>query len=289
MKVIHIFNQANVAATFVEALNRLPDVEAECHTTKLMHKPGFGATVHDIGRDWMVMIHNLLPTLYEADIIHIHTSFLTVAFLRLQGLKLINTPIILHFHGSEIRDRYHEQLINGIECANRIMYSTPDLLSSIEKFDLALPPIHVPNPVSRNVFKPIKPYCDERKEAVLYFRTETEPLKLSRRMVELVEKKTGYPVEVIDRANNWIPHDEMAQLLNKYNYFLNDLAGDDALSYTSHQMLATGGKVITTSADMISRNEIRIIDILPEEYDADKSVMILYNEYKRLIEESNDG
>jgi len=290
MKVIHLGNQANVAATLVEALNRIEGVDAKCYNVKGYHHQGFGGTIYQpvlcsstAGVEWFNMINEISSELMSADIIHVHASYLTASHLR--GLCCDN--IVLHFHGSEIRNKYSGPLVLGVEAADLVLYSTKDLEKSVKRYRYKSKPMWLPNPVDKRVFKPIKPYCDNRKHCVLYFRTVTEPLGASNRMVSLIEEKLGVPVEIIIREENWVPYDEMSELLNKYEYFLNDLSGDAELSYTSLQMLATGGKAITTSIDMIKDGEFNVISEFDETHDADTIAKVLHEEYKKIIEKND--
>lgn len=268
MKVIHLGNQANVAANLVNGLNKYSDYEAEVHTIKRMHYEGFGAKVHDI--NWVGMLHKLMLKLTEADIIHIHASYVTVYVLRMENAILAGKPIVLHLHGSEIRNKFNEKRMRGLGAADRVIYSTPDLKESVEAYELEHPPIYLENPIDKTIFKPIKPYCDER--AGIWF-SKTRTLDNVKKCVKLAEKELEKPVEVANRSEEWIPHNEMSTLYNKYEYVLNNAqtSARGSLSYTSLQMLATGGKVISVVDD-----EVKIYKKFPEKHS-------LKNVTKRLV------
>lgn len=279
MKIIHLGNQANVAANICNGLNRYPKIEAECHNIADNHYKGFGAKVHKT--HWIGMIKKLMPKLKEADIIHIHASYVSVYVLRMESPTLAGKPIVLHLHGSEIRNKFDEKRIRGLDSANKVLYSTLDLKESVDKYDLENPAVWIPNPVDKTIFKPIKPYCSNRS-GILYFRTITEPLKKSQEMVELVEKEMGMPVEVIDRSKSFIPHDKMSHKLNHYEYLLDSYL-PDKLSYTSLQMLATGGKVINVTPKYLKEKNIEIVKKFPEEHLLGKVARQIKNIYEDII------
>ena len=166
-------------------------------------------------------------------------------------------PIILHFHGSDIRGKGVPLILRKM--ANRILLSTPDLKKDCPQGQW------LPNPVDTELFKPIPKIT--RKKKALYFKLSYE--KPSEAIIRA--KKLGIKVDIIDRAVNY---EELPEILSSYEYFL-DRYKIESLSKTALEALACGCKVI--------RWDGKIVTKLPESHKPEKVVEELLKIYSEIL------
>lgn len=133
MKILHINNQSNTAV-YLRDCQQLLGHEATILQT---YPPKLKANYPEDYRfplEGIISSIHLLELVRAIDILHIH-GYLSPKVLKL--LRLLKRPMILHFHGSEVRSGQWRQIA---PYANRIILSTPELQTDCPDG------IYIPNP-----------------------------------------------------------------------------------------------------------------------------------------------
>jgi len=231
MKIIHVREIANVAATLVDGLRRLGhQVELEPmrgrRSEGALEVAGIPARLLEARRV------NAYIRRKHFDAVHIHWAYM--GWMGILG----RYPYFLHCHGSDLRRNLGWAGLGwltrrSLRSARRVFYSTPDLKS----IAVGVRPdsLFVPNPINTELFRPMK---RKRGGAVkLLLMSRFEPVKGPETALAIVrELKRAQPcVEV--HAFDWgvaRPEPEDAALLNlmkrvPYERMPELLAGYDAV------------------------------------------------------------
>lgn len=230
MKVLHIYNPANIAGTLAKFLRKL-GVEAEVICSEKNHHAGYENEV--IPDDKFVEeINKRVP---NADIIHIH--FFWEYFWYVKNRWPIK-PIVFHLHGTDIRSNSNNpRMVSAEKTADALFYSTKDLKQ------FCIPSAKwLPNPIDTDMFKPIKEINKEKR--MLYFYKFSEPLAPQERIKELLRKHEYFMyLDTFDCTTKWIAYESMPTMLNRYQYFLDDV-NYTTFSAAAHQALLCGATVV---------------------------------------------
>jgi hypothetical protein len=174
------------------------------------------------------------------DVIHVNTSHLIVSFVRFFAPR---TPLVLMYHGSEIRERMKVGLGHRQEVClvDKTIVSTRDLRAFGEWFDRPIP----------RYFK----YQGGRKKRtalMVYADFFADAGKDQRKMARRVCEELGLELTIREKRNiHPLPNSEMPALYSKYEYFL-DFKGFDtpktfALSKSALEAMRCGCKVLHDS------------------------------------------
>lgn len=152
MRVIHVREVANVAATLVEGLNRLGH-QAELRRLRI------AGGWYPLPIKALFLPHRILEGMaanryikrHRFDIVHIHMAYM--GWLGILG----RYPYFLHCHGHDLRRNLYHPLLRwltrrALARAYRVYYSTPDLA-----FDAAWArpdAVFLPNPINIDRFQP---------------------------------------------------------------------------------------------------------------------------------------
>lgn len=203
----------------------------------------------------------LKALLGDYDVIHIHS------FDKCVPLMSALAPLVLHYHGSDIRGRWEDKKKYWSH-ANRILVSTSDLLNGA-------PPMAelLPNPIDTEIFKDLG---KERVDAALHFDYGA---------VDLAEKIThdhGLRLIVKEKGT---PYAEMPQIFNGYTHYV-DIKRDhtdrvlisrptDTGSLIGLQALACGCEVLTLGGGRPKG--------LPPQHRPENVAKQLYKTYKEIL------
>lgn len=257
MRILHVWNTAGVASTIAKFMDRIHGTSSTVMYRRVFDK--FGYTVYgellDCGAKEFV-IRALLRSL-RFDIVHIHSLDNLVPLFRLLNPR---KPIVLHYHGSEIRGKwaFKKRFWNVPNVT--VLVSTPDLLVGAP--DHA---IYLPNPVDTDIFHPNQGVVRKPRSA-LAFRCFIDEAK-----VRMYAEKHGLELTVLERN---YPFLDMPRLLSSYEYFI-DKTELSSLSKTALEALACGTKVIRWDGEVVTQ--------LPEEHRPENVVKKLYEIYSRLM------
>ena len=294
MKILHLHDQAGVSCVLAKYQNKLGN-DAKVITVS-DDKYGIYEYYHDyvqLVRQDEFIEKSLQESKYY-DIIHVHSSFGMVFYLR----KKYGTSkkVILHYHGTDIRGldnfdkrkrEYNENLLLMIlkiirdktkrKSINRIVKQRlAQILSDkvlISQKDLSIyvkNAKYIPIPIDLDHFYKNENH-NKRKRALL-FKTETSNIK---KTLETISNNFNFSAEVHDRISNPIKYSKMPEFLNEYEMyvdirFVKELLLED-FSTTSLQSLACGLKVITPQLKILDtfplqHNPIQIVDRLLKLY-----------------------
>lgn len=144
MRILHVWSQAGVSSILAKYQNRLG------HFSEVIKRKGYDP--YDIDKYYETTIYEGSSIGFyqyakkrskEFDIIHIHSQVKTLGFIDRKA------HTVLHFHGSDIRNRgFSGSIQNWLakRLANKVLVSTPDLLSAIPKAEW------LPTPIDTEMF-----------------------------------------------------------------------------------------------------------------------------------------
>ena len=264
MKVLHVWNTAGVASTLAKFQNKLLKWKSWVITRKIYDKYGFtiyGKTTILPSSLFTLMV---IATLRKFDIIHVHSIDTILPKIKSLYPK---KPIILHYHGSEIRNKWSLRK-RYWKLADAIIVSTKDLLESAPQERV----YYLPNPVDTEIFKPISSL--RIKNTALFIYDNHPKYKASLEWAKSVAKKKRLKLIVHNRAVKPIKFLDMPLFLNRFEYFI-DHKWVPALSKTALEALACNVKVI--------RWDGRIIENLPNQHRPENVIKALIKIYKEAI------
>ncbi len=166
LKILHVHDVASVGSTLVSGLREI-GVDAELFTLSS------NADTHltKIIRSLRTIIFRIVDIIRlgqhlrkgKYNIVHIH--FGTFAYLAL----LNRVPFYLHIHGTDIRRFVNSPVLGtiirlGLQKANAVFYTTPDLKPLVEKYRPDA--IFFPNPIDTEKFYPNKEPIDQQNSIV---------------------------------------------------------------------------------------------------------------------------
>lgn len=256
MKILHIWNTAGVASTLAKFMDRIFGTQSAVMYRKAFDR--FGYTIYgellDCGAKEFV-IRALLRTL-KYDIIHVHSLDKLIPLIRLLNPR---KPIVLHYHGSDIRGRWKEKRRYWSQPNTVVLVSTPDLLEGAPN-----EVIYLPNPVDTDLFHPDHSIYRKPRSA-LAFRCYIDEAK-----VRAYAEAYGLELTILERK---YPYLEMPKILSSYEYFI-DKTELPSMSKTGLEALACGTKVIRWDGEIVAR--------LPDEHKPENVVGKLYSIYVML-------
>lgn len=229
MRILHIWNTAGVASILAKFMDRLYNTRSLVITRKLFDP--FGVTTY--GETWNCgALLFKVKTLIKArrfDIIHVHAVDRIVPRLK----ALYKKPIILHYHGSDIRGKWRERK-KYWKFADIILVSTEDLLENA-------PPdvIYLPNPVDIDIFFKFSRYRRDRSALYIVKHQEGESVEWA----EETARTYNLNLYIHDRVLQPIPYLKLPIVLNLFEYYI-DHNYIRSLSKTALEALACGCRVI---------------------------------------------
>ena len=206
-------------------------------------------------------LHVLLKAIENYDLIHVHSfdkCVPTLAYLR--------KPILLHYHGSDIRGRWDDKK-GKWKHANRIVVSTPDLLKGAPK-DAE----YLPNPIDIEVFRDLG---GPRISKALHFNYDAVDL------AEHVAAENGVQLTVMNKG---IPYTDMPRILNAYRYYV-DVKRDHSDRVLISRATDTGS-LVGLQALACGCTVLRLDGVhkgLPVEHEPGNVAKKLYRIYKEML------
>ena len=148
MKILHLNNPAQVATNLVKAQKILGlDATLVVTSTKGWHK-NFDYDLSNINTKSITGKIDIGKKLYdlirECDILHYHGQAVSNGYRDLlMWSGIMDKPVVLHHHGSEIRDKDYPKLINDF--VRHRYVSTPDLLEFVPDAEWLPNPVDIAN------------------------------------------------------------------------------------------------------------------------------------------------
>jgi hypothetical protein len=184
---------------------------------------------------------------FGADLIHIHARDRFLKYL-----KPLGVPLILHYHGSDIRGRWREKE-PVYRNATRVIVATHDLLQGAPEYVA-----YIPNPIDRDHFKYLPTL--EGSQAFTFSHDADD-------LAHGIAEKYGVPLDILPRGR---PYQDLPAVMATYKYYIDvkrvngeilPRPGYDFLSKTALECLSRGVRVLRDN---------EVISDFPEEYDSKK-------------------
>jgi len=256
MRILHIGNTAGVASVIAKFMDRMFDTKSFVVMRKVFDK--YGLTIY--GEAWdcgaKVFAFKCFLLARKFDIVHVHDFDKIVPLLK---LFYSNKPVVLHYHGSRIRNQWKERKKFWSK-ADVLLYSVKD----VEDSSMPLGAVWMPNPVNTEFFKPLN--INRKPNSALSIDTH-----LNKEQALKFASKHNLQL-TIKTAN--VPHRLMPSLLNQFEFYIDVKTTGFSMSKTGLEALACGCKVINYHGE--------IVDKLPEEHKPENVILKLKKIYERL-------
>ena len=200
MRVLNIWDTAGIASILAKYIHKLYNIE-----TKVINRTNFNpyniplyGDAYNESAKRFILRSVLLAKKY--DIIHIHDLDIIIPLF-----KLYRKPIIIHYHGTSIRNKWKER-VKFWSKADAIIVSTKDLLE-----DAPNDTIYLPNPVDTEYFS----YKGSRVNGTAFhilYNADNEAKSIAREF--------NLVLTVHDRKKEPINYLEMPYILSKYEYYI---------------------------------------------------------------------
>ena len=260
-KIFHIGNTAGVASTLAKFTDRFHEANSWVITRKCLDK--FGLTTYGETVDTRASIFKawILLRALRYDLLHVHSFDEFIPRLKIfYGKK----PIILHYHGTDIRGKWKERE-RFWKRADLIIVSTTNLLEGAPRRA-----IHLTNPIDTDLF-----YTRNNNQPGTAFHVAYNRVDQARALA----KQFGLKLTIADPARKPIPFTQFGEMLSKYEYYI-DVKGipnydEKMISKTAIEALACGCKVIREGGEIIQK--------FPPAYDPKNVVAKLWQLYEMLL------
>ena len=280
MKVLHLNNPAQVATNLVKAQREL-GIEANLAvtSTKGWHT-NFDHNLSKIDTSSIKGKMNVGKKLYdlikECDILHYHGQAVSQGYRDLvMWSGIMGKPVILHHHGSEIRNKDYPKFANHLVKYRYV--STPDLLEFVPDAEW------LPNPVDIKDLKYSEPDVSGPLK-ILHAPTNREVKNTEAVEVAISNlKEEGLDIQftlVEDKK-----HSELIEIISKNDLIVDWINPEFGIyGVFSIESMALGRTVICSLTDSLYENyDMPIISINPS--DLASKITELYNNRKFLVEQ----
>jgi hypothetical protein len=246
IKILHINNTAGVGSLIIKELSSRPYYRFDMSVYG-KNDPFHFTPAKYVSSGKLIYYFRTLLKAFGADLIHIHARDRFLKYL-----KPLGVPLILHYHGSDIRGRWREKE-PVYRNATRVMVATHDLLQGAPEYVA-----YIPNPIDRDHFKHL-PKIEGNKA----FTFSHDADDLAHRIAD----KYGVPLDVLPRS---VAYQDLPLAMAAYKYYVDvkrvngetlPRPGYDFLSKTALECLSRGITVLRDSD---------VITDFPEEHDSKK-------------------
>ena len=280
MKILHLNNPAQVATNLVRAQKQLGiDATLAVTSTKGWHT-NFDYNLSKVNTNSIKGKIDIGKKLYdlikECDILHYHGQAVSNGYRDLvMWSGIMGKPVILHHHGSEIRNKDYPKFAN--ELVKYRYVSTPELLEFVPNAEW------LPNPVDVQDLKYSKP--DVSGPLKILHAPTNRQVKNTKAVETAISalKDEGLDIEftiVEDKK-----HSELIEIISKNDLVVDWLNPDYGIyGVFSIESMALGKTVICSLNDSLyEKYDVPIISIPPKDL-ADK-IKELYNNRNLLVDQ----
>lgn len=249
MKILHIWDQAGVACILAKHHRRMG------HEVRILKRAGydpFGISQFYgeplVEMDGKAFLKYAMKEAADYDVVHVHTLYKILPALR---KKYRDKKLILHYHGSEARDRQGDPLKAEAESkADAILGSTDDLRDFVDNI------IYAPNPVDTEHFVS-GGSSNGRAFTIRTPRGDTQWV-----LDYLKSNSVDLQVEVVDREASPIPYAQVPFFLKQYDTCVDIKYIDGTLL---HAMSKTGLESLACGLSVLD-HELKYVEGLPEKH-----------------------
>ena len=284
MRVLHLNNPAQVASNLVRAQRSLGlESSLVVTSTKGWHS-NFDHNLSDIDtrqvQGKLSVGKKLYDLVKECDILHYHGQAVSEGYRDLvMWSGIMNKPVILHHHGSEIRNKQYPKFASKL--VKHRYVSTPDLLEFVPDAEW------LPNPVNLDNLE--------------YSETGTDgPLKILHAPTNRQVKNTAAVLDAISQVEmdgldiqftlvENVQHSELIEQVSKNDLVIDWLNPEFGIyGVFSIESMAQGRTVICTLTDSLyGKYDLPIISIQPE--DLVSKITEIYNDRQILADRGKSG
>lgn len=251
MRVLHVWNTAGVGGVIAKYMDHFFETESKVLTRALSDRLNFTNDKVVLIKEGIISsqfpklsyVNSYLHILFNdfnPHIFHVHSHDQLIPWLkRIYPTK----PLILHYHGTDIRDKWLEKRKYWIK-AEKTIVATEDLLKGAPKnveFQ--------PNPIDIDKIPQIL-----RKRPAAFF-TSVERGKADD-LAKNLAKKHGVPLHIHSRDENPLPHRKYLETIANHEYFIDIRRRHDqpgifkVFSLGALEALAAGCKVIDWNGEI---------------------------------------
>ena len=258
MNILHVWDQAGVSCVLSKFQRKIG------HKVSILKRNGYdpfnffsfyNEPLYDL--DGKKFINFVIDESKKYDVIHVHSLYKIVPLIRKKYKEKI---IILHYHGSELRNglldpSLHKLINEADQKADLVFLSTPDLTKyQSEKR------IYIENPIDIDHFKPLKKRTSEEK----YITFKTSQTDFGSFKEYLQKNNLKIDVTIHDRTINPISYGHMPEFFSNYSVYVDIRIVKnviiESLSKTALEALACNLRVLSF--------DLRYLDKFPPNHSA---------------------
>jgi hypothetical protein len=241
LKILHLFDIAGVSTTLAHYQNKLGhQAEIYSHSSLDIFRYSELYDQTKLFNHFKVLLAYLLLKVKCFDIIHVHYYDNFVRYIKKLYPK---KPVVLHYHGSDIRyQKEEEERKRNWQEADLVLVSTLDLQRLYPDF------VYLPNPVDSDLFTRKNNFIPRTSLFLQNHCCSNQARELSH---ELAERK-NLQLTIRTREEKTVNYVNMPSLLEQFEYYI-DIRQEphkkrflDPLSLTALQSLKLGSKVLKT-------------------------------------------
>ena len=284
MKILHLNNPAQVASNLVKAQRKL-GVDSNLVITGNKHLHGnydydlsyiptkyFQGKI-DLGR-------RLYGLIQDCDILHYHGQAISAGYRDLiMWAGIMNKPVILHYHGSEIRDKKPSKFTNNF--VKHTYVSTPDLLKSVQNAEW------LPNPV--NLEEIVYSDLDKNEKLVVLHAPSNRKIKNTQAIINAIQTLRSEGLEIeLNIAEN-VEHEKLLGMISESHIIVDWINPDFGIyGVLSIESMGIGRPVICTLTESLYKEyDLPIINCHPN--DLSNTIKNLYSTRDKLTDKGRLG
>lgn len=250
MNILHIWDQAGVACILAKHHRNAG------HQVKILKRArydpfGISQFYQEplLDMDGKAFLKYAVKEAANYDVVHVHSIYKVIPELR---KKYRDKKLVLHYHGSEVRDR-HSGLLLRSEAeskANIVIGSTADLKEFVNDM------VHVPNPVDTEHFTPRNGSSNKA------FTIKAARGDIQRLLDYLKKNNIDIQLDVVDREAHPISYAEVPAFLRQYGIYVDIKFVDGTLL---HAMSKTGLESLACGLSVLD-HELKYLHDFPQEH-----------------------
>ena len=284
MKVLHLNNPAQVASNLVKAQRKLGiDANLAVTSTKGWHT-NFDYNLSEIDssslRGKLDIGKKLYNLVKECDILHYHGQAVSQGYRDLvMWSGIMKKPVILHHHGSEIRNKEYPKFANNLVVHRYV--STPDLLEFVPEAEWLPNPVNLDalNSSETSITGPLK---------ILHASTNRE-VKNTKAVESAISKLKDSGLDIHFTLLENIQHTELMEQISKHDLVIDWMNPEYGIyGVFSIESMALGRAVICTLTDSLYEGyDLPIINSSPDNLEL--LIKEIYNNRQMLVEKGQLG
>jgi len=284
MRVLHLNNPAQVATNLVHAQRSLGIESSLVVTSTKGWHSNFDHNLSDIDTNQvkgkLEVGKKLYDLIKECDILHYHGQAVSEGYRDLvMWSGIMNKPVILHHHGSEIRNKQYPKFASNL--VKHRYVSTPDLLEFVPDAEW------LPNPVNLENLKYSGPDV-EGPLKILHAPTNRQ-IKNTEAVLSAISNLEEEGLDIQFTIVEDSQHSELLEQISSHDLIIDWLNPEFGIyGVFSIESMALGRTVICSLTDSLyERYNLPVVSIQPS--DLTSKIIEFYNDRKLLVEVGKAG